>query len=398
VGLAVLAAAVLLAFATRGGEIPVRAEKPTRESIVNTISTNGKVEPMDNFEAHAPAPTTVKRLFVREGDRVKAGQKILQLDDANARADAARALARLRAAEADLAGLKAGGTQEEVVNRRAELVKAQAERDSAQRNLDAMRGLQARGAASAAEAQEAENRFKRAQADVTALEQKQSSRYSRPEVASIQAAAGEARAAYEAAQSLLQNANVTAPRDGLIYSLPVKQGAYVNAGDLLAQIGDLKKVQIRAFVDEPEIGRLGTGQPVTITWDALPGRSWSGTLTRVPTTVTLRGTRTVGEITVELENADLKLLPNTNVSVLVTTAKHDNALTVSREAIHQESGKRFVFEVVKDELKRRDVETGVSSLTRIEVTKGIGDTALVALGAVTGQALKDGMEVKVTQR
>lgn len=389
---------LVVVMATRGGEIPVRAETALRESIVNTISTNGKIEPIDNFEAHAPAPTTVKRLFVREGDRVKAGQKILQLDDANARADAARALARLRAAEADLAALKTGGTQEEVVNREAELVKARAERDSAQRNLDAMKQLQQRGAASPAELQEAENRYRKAQADVSALEQKQTSRYSRPEVAKVQAEAGEARAAYEAAQSLLQNANVTAPRDGLVYSLPVKQGAYVNAGDLLVQVGNLQRILVRAFVDEPEIGKLSVGQPVTVTWDALPGRSWTGTLTRVPSTVTLRGTRTVGEITCEVDNSDLKLLPNINVSVVVTTAKHDNALTVSREAIHQENGKRFVFEIVKDKLKRRDVQTAVSSLTRIEVTSGIGEGAVVALGASTGQPLKDGMEVKVIQR
>lgn len=398
VGAVLVAALLLVAFVSRGGEIPVRAEKALREPIVNTISTNGKVEPLDNFEAHAPAPATVKRLFVHEGDTVKAGQKILRLDDANARADAARALARLKAAEADLAALKTGGTHEEVLDRQAGLVKARAERDSAQRNLQAMKELQRRGAASAAEVQEADNRFSKAQADVTALEQKQSSRYSGPEAAKVMAQAGEARAAYEAAQALLKNANVTAPRDGVAYSLPVREGQYVNAGDLLVQIADLKKLQVRAFVDEPEIGKLATGQPVNMTWDALPGRTWSGVLTRVPTTVTPRGTRTVGEITVGVENGDAKLLPNVNVSVTVTTARHANALTLSREAVHQENGKRFVFEVVKDKLQRKDVETGVMSLTRIEVTKGVGDGSQVALGAVTGQALKNGMEVRVIQR
>lgn len=394
----ILAAVLLVAFMSRGGETPVRVEKATRESIINTISTNGKIEPVDNFEAHAPAPTTVKKLFVHEGDHVKAGQKILQLDDANARADAAKALAQLKAAEADLSTLKTGGTHEEVLTLQADLTKAQAERDSARRNLTAMQSLQQRGAASPAEVQEAENRFKKAQADVTALEQKQTSRYSKPEAAKIQAQAGEARATYDAAQELLRNANLVAPRDGVVYSLPVREGQYVNAGDLLVQIGNMSKVQVRAFVDEPEIGKLAAGQGVTLTWDALPGRAWQGTLTRVPTTVVLHGTRTVGEITVLVENGDLKLLPNINVSVVVTTAQHDNALTVSREAVHQSDGKRFLYEVVKGELKRRDVETSVSSLTRIEITKGIGDGATVALGATNGQALKNGMEVRVVSR
>jgi HlyD family secretion protein len=261
-----------------------------------------------------------------------------------------------------------------------------------------MQELGKRGAASPAEVQEAGNRYQKAQADVTALEQKQTSRYSGPEVAKVQASAGEARAAYEAAMSLLKDANVTAPRDGIVYSLPVREGAYVNAGDPLVQIADLRTIQVRGFVDEPEIGRLATGQSVTVTWDGLPGRAWTGKLTRVPTTVTLRGTRTVGEVTCTVDNHDLKLLPNTNVSVTVTTAQHANALTVAREAVHADNGQRYVYEIVNGELKRRNVDTAVMSLTRIEVTNGIQDNAQVALGATGGQALKNGMGVKVVER
>lgn len=398
VAAAVLAAIVVVAFATRGGGVPVRADKATRQTIANVISTNGKVEPVDNFQAYAPAATTVKKLFVKEGDEVKAGQKVLQLSDADARAEAARALARLRAAEASLAALRAGGTREEVLNREAELVKARTERDAARRNLEATRRLFERGAASAGEVQEAENRLKRAEAEAHALEQTQTSRYSRPEIARVQAEAAEARAAYDAAQSLLANANVVAPRAGIVYSLPVREGAYVSPGDLLVQIADLKQVQVRAFVDEPEIGRLERGQKVSITWDALPGRNWEGTLTRVPTTVTQRGNRNVGEITVAVDNGDLKLLPNTNVSVNVTTARRENALSVPREAIHQDNGKRYVYEIVKGELKRRDVETSVSNMTRIEITSGLAEGAAVALGSLTGQPLRDGMEVRVVER
>lgn len=395
---AVVAAILLVAFATRGGEVAVRADQAVRETIMNSIATNGKIEPVDNFEAHAPAATTVKKLFVQEGDRVKAGQRILQLDDSDARAKAARALARLRGAESGLHSLKSGGTQEEVLTRSAELVKARTERDAAQRNFDAMQRLQQRGAASPAEAQEAQNRLARAQADVKLLEQKQTSRYSRPEAARVRAEAEEARAEYNAAQSLLAEANVVAPRDGTVYSLPVREGAYVNPGDLLAQIADLSTVQVRTFVDEPEIGRLEKGQKVTVTWDALPGRNWQGTLMRVPTTVTMRGTRTVGEITCAVSNPDRKLLPNVNVSVIIATTRQENALTVPREAVHQEEGKRFVYEIVKGELERRDVETGVSNMTRIEIRKGLNDNAMVALGTLTNQPLKTGMEVKVVQR
>ncbi len=107
-----------------------------------------------------------------EGDHVKAGQLLVQLDDADARAQAARALAQLRSAEAALQAVKTGGTQEEVLTIRSDLTKAQAERDEAQRNLQAIQRLRQNGAASPAEVEAAQNRVKKADADVQLLQGK----------------------------------------------------------------------------------------------------------------------------------------------------------------------------------------------------------------------------------
>jgi HlyD family secretion protein len=179
-----------------------------------------------------------------------------------------------------------------------------------------------------------------------------------------------------------------------VYSLPVREGAFVNTGDLLVQVADLHKIRARAFVDEPEIGKLQPGQLVEITWDALPGRVWRGTIETLPTTVVQHGTRMVGEVTCVVQNDDLKLLPNTNVSVAIITTRQQNALTVPREAIHQDGEGQYVFEVVNGELKRRNVKTSVSNLTRVEVTSGLSDNAVIALGALNMQSLKSGMAVK----
>src|SRR5262245_24429205 len=373
VGAVILAVILLGAYASLSREaIPVRAEQARRETIVNSISTNGKVEPIENFEAHAPIATTVRQLLVHEGDSVKKGQLLLRLDDAEARAQAARALSQLRAAEASLHAVETGGTQEEVLTNEAELVKARGELDAARRNLESMRRLQQRGAASPAEVQAAEERLKSAEAEANVLEQKvKGGRFSRPEVVRAQAAVAEARAAYAASHELVANSNIVSPRAGIVYFLPAREGAYVNPGDLLVQVADLHHLQIRGFVDEPDIGRLGINQKVNITWDAVPGKTWEGALTRVPTTVTQRGTRNVGEITVEVNNPDLKLLPNTNVNVSVLTAKQDNALTVSREAVRQEGGQHFVYEIVDGELRTKLVQTGISNLTRVEIKDGL---------------------------
>jgi hypothetical protein len=92
------------------------------------------------------------------------------------------------------------------------------------------------------------------------------------------------------------------------------------------------------------------------------------------------------------------LLPNVFVNVGIITARHDDTLTVSREAVHDMDGKRYVYTINKDKLQQQEIQTGISSLTRVEVVKGISDGALVALGAVNAQPLHNGMEVKVVER
>jgi len=78
----------------------------------------------------------------------------------------------------------------------------------------------------------------------------------------------------------------------------------------------------------------------------------------------------------------------------VVTARVENALTVPREAVHQDAKGQYVYQVVNGELKRRDVQTSVSSFTRIAITSGLPDGAVLALGTTNMRPLADGMAVK----
>jgi HlyD family secretion protein len=361
------------------------------------ISTNGKVEPIQNFEAHSPLATTVKRLLVKEGDHVRQGQLLLQLDDADLRSQAARAQAQMKAAQADQSDLNNSGTREEILTLDTQLIKARSARDAAQRNLDALRRLQQEGAASAGEVHQADEALQRDQADVTLLEQKKKDRYSEPEVAKVQAQGAEAQAAYDAAEDALRKSSVRAPFDGIVYTLPVKQGAYVQTGDLLLQEGDLSKMLVRTFVDEPDIGRLAAGQKIEVTWDAVPGRIWNGAVSTIPSTVKLRGARNVGEVTCTVDNHDLRLLPNVNVGVTVITAEHSDVLTLLREAVRMDDTKPYVYQVVDGKLSRRNVEVSLQNLTRVEITAGLPEHAQIALTSSDAKPLVDGAHVKVVQ-
>src|SRR4051812_5594094 len=169
IGGIIFAVLIFAAFMSRRREIPVRASVAEKTTITAAIQTNGKIEPINGFEAHSPYATTVKKVLVGQGGHVKAGQLILQLDDADAVARAATAAAQIANADANLNAVKQGGTREEVLTVQADLTRARADRDAAQRNLDAMRRLQQKGAASAGEVADAENRYKSLQAQVDLL-------------------------------------------------------------------------------------------------------------------------------------------------------------------------------------------------------------------------------------
>jgi HlyD family secretion protein len=391
----VVALLAVIPIFTRPGPLKVRTTTVERGPIRSLISTNGKVEPIRNFEAHSPLATTVKRLLVKEGDHVRQGQLLLQLDDADLRSQAARAQAQMKSAQAGQAEVNTGGTHEELLTRDAQLIKDRNARDTAQRNLDALRRLQQQGAASAGEVKQAEDALQRAQADLTLQEQEQKDRYSQPEMAKVQALGLEAQAAYEAAEDALAKSSVRAPFEGVVYALPVKQGAYVQTGDLLLQEGDLSQMLVRTFVDEPDIGRLATGEKIEVTWDALPGRIWNGAVSTVPSTVKLRGTRNVGEVTCTLDNHDRHLLPNVNVGVTIITAEHSGVLTLLREAVRIDDTKPYVYEVVDGELKHRGVEVSLQNLTRVEITAGLSEHSVVALSSADAKPLTDGARVKV---
>jgi HlyD family secretion protein len=393
--LIVAAVSLLVAFVShRDDSIPVRTAEVEIGKIRSVVSTNGKIEPVNNFEAHAPTSAAVQRVLVKEGESVKKGQLLVVLDDADARSQAARAAAQLKGAESNLAAIERGGNQEEMLTLDVQLVKAKTERDTAKRNLDALKKLEQEGAASSGEVQEAQNNLTRADAQLEFLKQKQTKRYSNPEVAHVHAQRAEAQAAYDAAQDILAKSNVRAPFDGTVYSLPVKQGGFVNAGDLLLQMADLRKVLVRAFVDEPDVARLTPGSPIEITWDAVPGRVWKTTVTDIPSTVRLHGTRNVGETTSVIDNADFKLLPNINVGVTIIAAEHANVLVVPREAIRTDDVAPYVLQVVGHELKRKNVETALSNLTQVEIAHGLAQHDLIAINSVNGKPIGDKTQVK----
>ncbi len=154
-------------------------------------------------------------------------------------------------------------------------------------------------------------------------------------------------------------------------------------------MADLSHIQVRAYFDEPELGKLAVGQPIKIVWDAKLGRTWRGHIARVPSTIITYGTRNVGEVLISVEDSDGALLPNTNVTVTVTTQHEVNVLSIPREALHTENGQDFVYVFRSGIIHRTPVKLGTINLTQVGIAQGLKEHDVVALGSTNGQPLSN---------
>jgi HlyD family secretion protein len=377
--------------------LPVRVAAAAHVSLVSTISTNGRVEPELNYEVHSPIATTVKAVYVEPGDEVAAGKLLLVLDDVQARAREATAESGVKAAQAAMEAATHNGSQQERQMTAADGARARLERDEARRSLDALTKLNAGGAASNSEVAAARQRLEEAEASLHALEQTSTSRYSPAEVERARAALADAEANLTAARQVVAQTSIHAPAAGTVYSVDAGRTDFVEEGKLLLQVADLHHERIRAYFDEPELGRLAVGQKIQIKWDAKPGRIWNGHIERTPVTVINLGTRSVGEVLVKIDDSDGGLLPDTNVTVTVTTSSDPNVLSIPREALRSENGKTYVYKVVKDELQRTPVTIGTPNLTLAPILSGLDEGDSVATGTSSGQPLQEGVPIKVVR-
>lgn len=375
--------------------LPIRVAPVQRGEITSTISTNGIVEPQENFEAHAPYAGLVKAVYIHEGDRVPQGKLLVAMDDTEARTRLATALAGLRGAQAALDTLTKGGNQQERYTMAGDVGRTRAEEEQAERQLATLKKLALQGSASPSEVAAAQQRVDQAEASLRLLNQRSQSPYANVDLEHAQASVLDARSSYDAAQQTLREANVRSPFAGTVYSLPVSTTEFVSQGDHLLQMANLARVQVRAYFDEPEIGRLTQGQPIRIVWDALPGHAWAGHISRVPSTVINLAPRHVGAAIVTVDDADGKLLPATNVTVTVTTSSLGGVLEIPREALHSAGGVDFVYLLEGEKLRRVPVKVGVNNLTSIQIVSGLQEGQTVAAGTTNGQPIVDGVPVRI---
>jgi HlyD family secretion protein len=181
---------------------------------------------------------------------------------------------------------------------------------------------------------------------------------------------------------------IRSPISGTVLSITAQQGETVAAGfsaPTLITVADLSRLEVRAYVDETDIGHMRLNLPAEVRVEAFPGKIFKGRVTKIASASTVKDNVITYETTVAVENAGGLLRPDMTTTVSLILGEYPNVLLVPSEAVHQETNRSFVylFRPIKQGLERaelRVIQTGFDDGSHTEVKKGLkeGDSVIVA--------------------
>lgn len=371
-------------------EIPFT--KAARATIVSSLSTNGKIEPIEWASARAERQGVVQKIFVVRGQEVKPGQQMVTLDVGAIGNELATARADITSAQAQQQILKQGGPQLERTQIENQIGTAESNLKNERKEYESLQRLVNKQAATRVELDASRQRVEQFQLEIQSLERRRAALVAPSDLPVSQARLDQAQSAASSAQRNLSLSIVRAPMAGTLYQFDLRLGSFLNAGDLVGNMGRLDQVRVMVYVDEPDLGRVDKGMPVTITWDAVPGRKWKGAVDKLPTQVVALGSRQVGEVGCVIENPGHDLLPGTNINAEIQSRVVQNALSIPKEALRREGDVTGVFLLSGEKIVWRPLKLGVSSYTKAQVLEGLAEGDSITLP--TDRAVKDGLKVK----
>ncbi|MBA1155871.1 efflux RND transporter periplasmic adaptor subunit [Microvirga mediterraneensis] len=308
--------------------------------IVETRESVGTVRAYESITVTAKVAGIVGEIGFNEGQKVKAGDMLVQFDAAERRAEIEQAI--------------------------AEASRAEALRNEVAIKLERAQALSRTGAGTGAQVE-----------DLTA------------QIKSLDGSIASARAQRKAAEARLEDLMIRAPFDGRVGTRSVSLGAYVAPGTRITSLDDLSRVRLDFAVPENLLGRLKPGQTVNATSAAYKGRTFKGSVSTIDPRVD-QTTRTA-RLTAEFDNPDEALKPGMFLSVALEVSTKDDAVVVPEEAVVSEGLRHVIYPVKDNKVERRVITIGQRQGGKVEVVDGLkaGET-IVVLGV---QRVRPGAEV-----
>ncbi len=310
-----------------------------KTSLQETVVATGVIRPVVGAEVNVGSRIsgTVISLPVEVGDRVEVGQLLARLDDTalRAAADQVRAEVALSRPRVALA--------EAVLERRNRLA-------------------------------------------VNGLASDEDLDIARSDVAIAHAQLEESLARQRAASIILSYAQITAPISGVVAAVSTRKGETVAAdfsAPTFVTIVDLDRLEVLAYVDETDIGRVFVGQPASFEVDTYPGVPFSGVVAAIQPRAEVRENVVNYVIRLEFESplTEYTLRPEMTAHVRLVIAERDNALIAPRNALKRRDGRQYLLVQRGGEWVEQDVRTGWRSDSTVEILSGVQAGERIALNS-----------------
>ena len=431
----VLAAIIGIGVAkSRSGVVQVQTGKVTRQDLASTVTASGEIKPKTYVNIGANAYGKITKLFVKEGDHVKRGQIVATIDNIQPEADVAANRAGLEVAKTDLVAQQAA-----LKTAKTNIDKAKADLERA--TLDWNRGqeLYKQALIPKSDYDTRKAAFESASAAYAQAQAGYSQAQAQTESSTRRVSQNEAM--LRRVSDVLDKTVYTAPYDGTVTYLPVREGESVvvgiqnQPGSTLMTIADTSVITAEVRVDETDIVNVKVGQAAEVSIDAIPKKKFKGTVTEIGDNALLRTTGVATsqsnsgsqeakdfKVVVTLQEIPENLRPGLSATAKITTATRPNAVSIPIQAltIRQKGDlvdkKKDGAAVQAAEPKSKDakeeiqgvfvirngkaqfvpVQTGITGTTDIEVTDGLkeGDEIITGSYKVL-RTLRNGASVKV---
>lgn len=365
----------------------VYVEEAKRREIVQVVKATGAIDPKEKVNLSSHVVGKIEKLYVREGDPIRAGQPFLDLEKDVYLSARDRFAAQL--ASARTATHKAEVMLADSKLRLARAVRLAGEGVVSQEQLEAAQLAESSARLSLDEAREA---------------------------------VAQASANLDQAKTDLAKTTIYAPISGRVVRLDAEEGEVVvfgtmnNPASIIGVIADLSEILAKVDVDETEVVNIHPGQSATLKVDAVAAREYHGHVVEVGSSGSSRPQQpdvTFFEVKIQLDDADDALRPGMSVRASIRAEAHQNALVVPIQSVVERTpldaaGKplegpagneevKVAFVVEAGKARQKPVTLGLSDETHIEIVSGLDAGAKVITGPYrTLRDLKDGDPVKVS--
>src|SRR5271154_818557 len=443
-GVVVVVAIIVLVSVNQAnkGVVTVQTAKvATQDSLVSQVTASGEIKPTTYTNVTAQGFGRITEILIKEGDHIKKGDKLLLQENVQASADVQAQDAAINSTESGVLAAAASfkAAQSDLLQQRANLEKAKLDYDRGQ-------GLFKDGLIPKQDFDQRKTTYDAAVAGVASSEARVPSLNA--QLSQARSQVNQSRAVLVHTKDILQKTAYISPINGIVSYLPVRLGEYVvpgiqNAnGSFLMTLSDMSIVTAEVKVDETDIVNVQIGQDADVTIDAVPGKVFKGKVTEIGSQAVLRtsGLATTQSTTSNQEAKDFKVVvtleappenlrPGLSTTAKIKTAEKKNVIAIPIQALAvrtrkdlEEAAKNSkpksgvtlaapppaapgdpkkdeiqgVFVVNGKKAIFRPVDTGISGVTDIEITKGLQQGDEIVVGSYKAlRTLKPQSSVKV---